>query len=77
MHPPQFIGSVLKLVHAPLQSVVPVVQPHTPALHWVEPVHLLVQKPQLSGSVIVSAQLLSAHIDVPVGQVATHAPEAQ
>jgi hypothetical protein len=77
MQEPQFIASVWKFVHAPAHRVVPVAQPHTPALHWVAPMHLLVQKPQLSGSLAVSAQLLSAHCVVPVGQVATHAPEAQ
>lgn len=77
MHAPQFSESVRKFVHAPWQRVVPNVQPHAPRLHCVEPVHLFVQKPQLSGSLIVSAQLLSGHCIRPVGHVATQAPAAQ
>jgi hypothetical protein len=53
---PQFRGSVLTLVHLPLQYSNPVGQEQLPAEHFVPPEHRTPQPPQLSSSLFVLTQ---------------------
>jgi len=73
-HDPQLLGSVCRLRHVPLQSVVPVAQTQLPPVH-VRPVpHAFPHDPQLSESVDVFAHAVPHNLE-PEGHAHTPAPQ--
>jgi hypothetical protein len=86
-HPPQFALSVDSFTHCEPQSVVPVGQVHTLAMHTREPVHALPHMPQFMRSVasdvhvpeqsvcpLAHPHALDEHV-IPPPQLMPHAPQ--